>query len=95
MATRKNDKGVLESEIEKLEQVRDELRVQAHLLKADVKKELNELEKKFQKLKRDAAANPVKRAAEKSAGEVSDATRLLFDTVKDGMTRIRKSLKAK
>ena len=94
MATKKNGKGILESELEKLEQLRDELRVQAHLLKADVKKELVDLDKKFQKLKRAASANPVKRAAEKSAEEVSDATRLLFDTVKDGMTRIRKSLKS-
>ena len=95
MATKNGGKGLLESELEKLEQMRDELRVQAHLLKADMKKELAELEKKYEKLKRDAKANPVKRAAEKSAEEVSDATRLLFDTVKDGMTRIRKSLRSK
>ncbi len=95
MAAKKSGKGFIESEWEKLEQMRDELRVQAHLLKADMKKELTGLENKFQKLKRDANANPVKRAAEKSAEEISDATRLLFDTVKDGMTRIRKSLKSK
>jgi F0F1-type ATP synthase membrane subunit b/b' len=91
----KSGKGLVESEIEKLEQMLDELRVQAHLLKADTKKELTALEKKFQKLRRDVSTNPVKRAATKSATDVTDATRLLLDTVKDGFSEIRKSLKPK
>jgi hypothetical protein len=78
-------------EVERLERLRDELVVQAHLSKADAKKEFGELEKKFDKLKRDA--RPVRHAAEETVGEVGDATRLLFDTVWDGMNRIRKSLK--
>jgi hypothetical protein len=94
MAT-KSGKSLLENEIEKLEQMRDELRVQAHLLKADAKKELTTLEKKFQKLRRDVSTNPVKRAASKSATDVTDATRLLLDTVKDGFSGILKSLKPK
>jgi hypothetical protein len=93
MAEKRSDKGILATEIEKLEQLRDELRVKAHLFKADAKTEFGELEKKLQKLRRDAI--PVKRAAEKSATEVSDATKLLYNTVKDGFTRIRKSLKSK
>jgi uncharacterized coiled-coil DUF342 family protein len=91
MAEKENEKGILKGEIEKLEQLRDELRVQAHLFKADMKKEYEELDKKFQKVKRDA--NPVRRAARETADEVSEATRLLFDTVLDGMKRLRKSLK--
>jgi vacuolar-type H+-ATPase subunit E/Vma4 len=93
MAEKRSDKSIIASEIEKLEQLRDELRVKAHLFKADAKAEFSELEKKLQKLRRDAA--PVKRAAEKSATEVSDATKLLYDTVKDGFARIRKSLKSR
>lgn len=95
MATRNAEKSILRNELERLEQLRDELRLQAHLLKADMKKELEDLEKKFQKLKRDANANQVKRATEKSVEEISDATRLLLDTVRDGLTRVRKSLKSK
>lgn len=95
MATRNAEKSILRNELERLEQLRDELRLQAHLLKADMKKELEDLEKKFQKLKRDASAGPVKRATEKSVEEISDATRLLLDTVRDGLTRVRKSLKSK
>jgi hypothetical protein len=86
-----DDKGILQSELEKLEQLRDELRVQAHLFKADMKKEYEDLEKKFQKLR--TSTNPVRRAAKESADEVTEATRLLFDTVLDGMKRLRKSLK--
>jgi hypothetical protein len=41
------------------------------------------------------STNPVKRAATKSATDVTDATRLLLDTVKDGFSEIRKSLKPK
>ncbi len=91
MASKKNDKGILENELEKLEQLRDELRLQAHLFKADMKKEYESLEKQYQKVKRDA--NPVRRAVKETADEVSEATRLLFDTVLDGMKRLRKSLK--
>ena len=91
MASKKDEKGILENELEKLEQLRDEVRLQAHLFKADMKKEYEDLEKKYQKVKRDA--NPVRRAAKETASEVSEATRLLFDTVLDGMKRLRKSLK--
>jgi vacuolar-type H+-ATPase subunit E/Vma4 len=84
-------KKILQDEIERLEQLRDELRVQAHLMKADIKKEFQELEKKFDRVKKDA--HPVRRAAEETVEEVSDATRLLFDTVVDGMKRVRKSIK--
>jgi hypothetical protein len=84
-------KRILRDELQRLEQLRDELRVQAHLLKADLKKEFEELEKKYDRLRRDA--HPVRRAAEETVEEVTDATRLLFDTVWDGMKRIRKSLK--
>lgn len=97
MPAKSIEKSVFRNEVEKLEQVRDELRVQAHLFKADVKKEFHELEKKLQKVKRDARLNArvTKRVAGESAEEVSDVTRMLFDTVKEGMTRIRKSLKTK
>ena len=84
-------KRILREEIERLEQLRDELRVKAHLMKADLKKEYEALEKKYGELKRDA--RPVRRAAEETLEEVSDATRLLFDTVWDGMKRVRNSLK--
>ncbi len=84
-------KRILEEEMERLERLRDELRVQAHLMKADIKKEFQGLEKTFDSIRRDA--RPIRRATEETVAEVSDATRLLFDTVWDGMKRIRKSIK--
>jgi len=87
----KPGKKLVNDELKRIEQLRDELRVKAHLFKADAKKEFGELEKKFDQLKRDA--HPVKKAAEQTLDEVSDATRLLFDTVWDGMNRMRKSIK--
>jgi hypothetical protein len=83
-------KRILRDEVERLEQLRDELRVQAHLFKADLKSEYEDLEDKYEELRRDA--HPVRRAAEETVEEVSDATRLLFDTVMDGFKRIRKAL---
>ena len=79
-------KKLFAEEVERLERLRDELLVQA-----DAKKEFSELEKKLDHLKRNAS--PVRQAAEETVDEVADATRLLFDTVWDGMNRIRKSLK--
>ncbi len=93
MATDSREKNILQREIENLEQLRDELRVQTHLLKADMKKELEALDKRFERLRRDARTHSLRRAAEDSVEEISDATRLLVDTIRDGLTRIRKSLK--
>lgn len=92
MKTESREKNALQREFEILEQMRDELRVQAHLLKADMKKELETLDKRFEGLRRDVRTHNLKQAAEDSVGEISDATRLLVDTIRDGLKRVRKSL---
>lgn len=84
-------KGRLKDEVEKLEQMRDELRLQAHLFKADMKDEWEGLEKKFEGLKKDL--RPVQRAAGETLDEVGEATGLLIDSVFDGFKRLRDSLK--
>ena len=93
MAEHRSLKERWKDEVEKLEQLRDELRVRAHLLKADAKQELETLEGKLHELKREIAMSPVTHAAEKAASDVSEASSLLFETVKEGMERIRKSLR--
>lgn len=85
------ERGLIKDELERLEQMRDELRVQAHLMHADMRDELKDVEKKIEKLRNDL--KPVRDAAEKTLDDVSEATRLLFDSVFDGMKRIRDSLK--
>ena len=85
------EKSILDpKEIKNLEQFRDELKLQAHLFKADVKDEWNRVERDMRKLKNQLA--PVRRAAKKSAADLGTAARLLFRTVKDGYERIRQSL---
>ncbi|MEZ4334714.1 MAG: hypothetical protein R3F35_23395 [Myxococcota bacterium] len=93
MAENRSLKERWKDDLEKLEQIRDELRVRAHLLKADARQELEALEGKLHALKREIATSPVTHAAEKTASDVSEASSLLFETVKEGMNRIRKSLR--
>ena len=73
-----------------LEQLRDELKVQAHLFKADARDQWENLEKDFSKLRAETA--PVREAASQSAEEIKEASKLLFDTVKEGYERIKRSM---
>ena len=87
----KSGRDRLKDELEKLEQMRDELRLQAHLFKADMKDEWADLDKKFDKIKQEL--RPVRKAAEETLDEVGEATGLLIDSVFDGFRRLRDSLK--
>lgn len=84
-------KSRLQDELEKLEQMRDELRLQAHLFKADMKDEWENLDEKFGKIKQNL--RPVQKAAEETLEDVGEATGLLIDSVFDGFKRLRDSLK--
>ena len=84
-------KGRLQDELEKLEQMRDELRLQAHLFKAEMKDEWEDLEARISKIKQNL--RPVQKAAEETLGDVGEATGLLIDSVFDGFKRLRNSLK--
>jgi hypothetical protein len=75
-----------------LMQLRDDLKVQAHLFKAELKDHWQKLEKDLARLRQDSA--PVEKAAKTSADDVKAATRELFDTVKKGYERIKESLRA-
>ncbi len=71
--------------------MRDELRLQAHLFKADMKDEWQELEKKTARIRH--TLRPVQKAAEETLEDVGEATGLLIDSVFDGFKRLRDSLK--
>lgn len=81
----------LQDELEKLEQMRDELRLQAHLFKADMKDEWVALEKKVEGIRRDL--RPVQDAAGESLNDIGEATGLLIDSVFDGFKRLRDSIR--
>ncbi len=77
----------LEREFESLERMRDELRLQVHLGKAEAKERWEELESKY----RDAEAK-VRAAAAEPIQEVGDVVRSLLDEIREGYRRIRDAL---
>ena len=74
-----------------LRQMHDELKVQTHLFKAEVRDEWNNLEKNWNQLQREM--QPVVNAAESSRKNISQATSLLMDEVKNGYQNIRRAIK--
>ena len=83
-------KATLQQEVEALIRTRDELRVQAHLAKADARKELDRLEAGLLRLQDEA-----KLMAEHSKGAAHDigvASRTLLDELKQGFERIKREL---
>ena len=77
---------------ESLREQRDELRVQLHLAKSEVKDEWHVLEKKWERIER-----RLQRARDEASDvgdDVEEAWESLVDELKDGYRRVRKSLKA-
>jgi len=80
-------KGALDSLIQDLKQMRDELEVQLHLASADAKDEFAELEKKWDHLR--ARAEVVGGAAGETADSVGDAVSSVAEELKKGYQRIK------
>ncbi len=78
-------------ELEKLAQMRDELRVQAHLFKADLKDEWHALEEKWNELNR--KVKPMRDATDKTVDDLGTAAELMVDGLRDGYKRMRDALK--
>jgi len=74
-----------------LRRMRDELRLQLHLAKADAKTEWDELDKKLNHLEVRLAA--ARREAKTSAGDVGAALGMVADEVKRGYERLKRSLR--
>jgi hypothetical protein len=79
------------TEVKSLGQLRDEIRLKAHLLRADLRAEMNRLETEWQRLNRDL--EPLKNAAAESAKELSFSTKQLFGSLRRGYERIRDALR--
>ena len=75
------------SDIESLEQLRGELTLQAHLLRAELRERFDKTEKDWSIL--DLHLAPLKTATSKATDDVTAAVRLLFDTVKTGYQDIK------
>ena len=77
----------LEEEMEGVRRVRDELRVQIHLARAEAKERWEELEHKYREA--EAKARLVKRESEKPIQDVGAALRNLLREIRDGYRQIR------
>ena len=79
------------TKFETLAQVRDELKLQIHLAKADLRDEWNEkLEPKFWELK--SKFDRFEEASVETAVELQSAMKSLMVELRDGYERLRKSL---
>lgn len=74
--------------IDNLKQVRDELKVQLHLAKEDIKDEWHEVEGNLEKL--EAKAKTIGDATREAGTDVGEAAKLLAEEVKQGFDKIRK-----
>jgi hypothetical protein len=80
------------NDVTSVRQMRDELRLKATLLRADLRDQLERLEHDFAKLERDLT--PVGHAVGDTAKELSGSTRELLKTLGAGYARIRDAVKA-
>ena len=79
------------NDVQALELLHDELRLQAHLFKSEAKKRWDELEAKWATLKEHLQRAEV--AADRNKSEVSSAIKLLIDSLKSGYKDIKDALK--
>ena len=82
--------SVVFKDIKSVEQLRDEIKVQAHLLKAEAKSEFEKMEKDWKVIKREIF--PVRLAAQRSKVEIKKSTRELLHSLKSSYERMRSFL---
>jgi hypothetical protein len=80
----------LREEVDAFRRVRDEVRVQAQLGRADLRDRLKELEKHWTKL--EARLDGVRKDAKADAEDVREALRLLARELKEGIDHLRQRL---
>jgi hypothetical protein len=81
------------SEVKDLGQLRDELKLKTHLLKAELQDQWHDLEKKWGEL--GVQMGPVKTAAGESAKEVGSAVESLVAALKKGYERLKEAASEK
>jgi len=80
------------NDVTSIRQMRDELRLKASLLRADLRDQLGRLEHEYTKLEHEL--RPVGDAVETSAKELGGSTRELLKTLHASYARIRDAVKA-
>lgn len=87
MSTNENFSEWLKQETQDLRRIRDELRVKAHLAKAEMRERWDGLEKAFQTLEQ--RAKRASRAAEQPMQQIEADVRKLARDLREGYRRIR------
>jgi hypothetical protein len=80
------------NEVGSIRQMRDELQLKAHLLRADLRGELERLEHDLVRLERDL--HPIGTAIGTTAKELANETQVLLKDVQAGYVRIRDAVRA-
>jgi CBS domain-containing protein len=80
----------IDEEVEDLRRLRDELRVQMHLAKAEAKELWDDMEQRFSDI--EGKAKQVARQAEAPLEDIGEAARLLAEEIRNGYRRIRDML---
>jgi predicted nucleic acid-binding Zn-ribbon protein len=84
----KDRRGLIEHELDTLRTLRDELKVRAHLGRAEVRDLWEEGEKRFRKL--EAALDQKRKQAREPIEQIEEAAELLIEEIKHGYDRLRK-----
>lgn len=84
-------RDTLKEEIEAFRQLRDELRVQTELGKADLRDKAHELEQRWHRL--EARLEGARKDAKADAEDVREAVRLLARELRDGFEHLRGRLR--
>jgi hypothetical protein len=80
------------NDVTSVRQIRDELRLKAHLLRADLRDQYERLEHEFTTIEREL--RPVGDAVTESAKELDASTRELLKTLRASYARVRDAVKA-
>jgi hypothetical protein len=78
----------LTREVEGLRQMRDEMKLQAHLGKADAKDAWEDVEKRWQHL--EGRLRVLRNASKEEFADVADAAKLLMEEIRRGYQHVKK-----
>lgn len=80
----------VDDSVEQLKTIRDELKLQAHLLEMELEDEWQDMEKKWDELNQ--YLKPVEEATEEAVSDVGAAVSLLVDEIGKGYEKIKNAL---
>jgi predicted nucleic acid-binding Zn-ribbon protein len=92
MTDTKDIKALLQQELNRLAEIRDELRVQLKLAKADAQEEWNKLEVTWERVQEELQR--VATHTKEPVQNIGAAARQLLDELKQGYERVRAQVKA-